>query len=474
MIKQTKNLIYLILPILCISLFVTEDAFAQKNELKESFRTAKDHTLNGEYRQAIMIYDEILKNQPENIQALKMKGLSLNNLNEHTSALKQYHKALRIDPNDSTVLTAMGVSFGSLGEYQEASIYFNKAKQEKPNSEVIKNYMEFIKEFVSKYPYKPTSKTVGFTDDQGNLPKWIEDATKWWIIDKITDEEFFNVLEYMIKEKMVKVPNEQIIENMNELKSMSSIKKDLDIWGKEQLSNRIFFKNVQWLIDNKLIDGNVKKTQQDLEYEDFLLNKYLRDIENNMVKERRYIEFPNPSEEVIKKFLRDKNKWNYDQQVQSSSSHFPDPTYQIVNETYIITYKAFVNDQPIGLPLNHVNTLNNSFQFWGQQELKVREFDARMKFEIINEKSEANVWITWVVRNIGEGVLGHAHLGKGVVEVALGDFNCDGKFQLYDIKTLETIMTHELGHTLGLPHTNDRNNIMYPSMTPSYAYCIVD
>ena len=55
----------------------------------------------------------------------------------------------------------------------------------------------------------------------------------------------------MIKEKMVKVPNEQIIENINELKSMSSIKKDLEIWGKEQLSNRIFFKNVQWLIDNK-------------------------------------------------------------------------------------------------------------------------------------------------------------------------------------------------------------------------------
>ena len=28
-------------------------------------------------------------------------------------------------------------------------------------------------------------------------------------------------------------------------------------------------------------------------------------------------------------------------------------------------------------------------------------------------------------------------LGKGVVEVALGDYNCDGKFQLYDVKTLE-------------------------------------
>ena len=30
-----------------------------------------------------------------------------------------------------------------------------------------------------------------------------------------------------------------------------------------------------------------------------------------------------------------------------------------------------------------------------------------------NEKQEASVWITWVIRNLGDGVLGHAHLGKG-------------------------------------------------------------
>jgi tetratricopeptide (TPR) repeat protein len=473
-VKQLKNLIYFILPILLISLFLTDNVFAEKDELKEAFRAAKEHTLNGEYKQAIVIYDEILKNQPDNISALKNKGLSLNNLDEHTSALKQYHKAFQIDPNDITLLTAMGVSFGSLGEYQEALIYFSKAKKEDPTSEVIKNYMKFIKEFVSKYPYKPTSKTEGFLNDQGNLPKWIIYSTNWWTKDKITDEEFFKTIEYMVGEKMIKIPKEKIIENVNELKMMSSIKKELQIWSEESSSNRIFFKNIQWLINNNLIDGTVEKTQEDIDYENFLFKKYLRNIENNMVKERRYIEFPNPSEEVIKKFLRDKNRWNYEQQVTASSSHFPDPTYEIVNGTYNIKYKAFVNAQPIGLPLDHVNTLKNSFQFWGEQKLKVKEFDAKMNFEIINKKQDANVWITWVVRDIGEGVLGHAHLGKGVVEVALGDYNCDGKFQLYDVKTLETIMTHELGHTVGLPHTNDKNNIMYPSMTPSYAYCVID
>jgi len=98
---------------------------------------------------------------------------------------------------------------------------------------------------------------------------------------------------------------------------------------------------------------------------------------------------------------------------------------------------------------------------------------AKMKFEIINKKYEANVWVTWVIRDIGEGVLGHAHLGKGVVEVTLGDYNCDGSFQLYDVKSVEDIMTHELGHSIGLHHVEEQDNIMNPSLSPSYAYCLL-
>ncbi len=127
----------------------------------------------------------------------------------------------------------------------------------------------------------------------------------------------------------------------------------------------------------------------------------------------------------------------------------------------------------MGLPLDHVGTLMNSFSFWEQQNLSTNNQEAKMKFEITNLKHEANVWITWVVRDIGEGVLGHAHLGKGVVEVTLGDYNCDGSFQLYDMNSVETIMTHELGHSIGLKHVEERENIMYPSFTPSYAYCLL-
>jgi len=100
--------------------------------------------------------------------------------------------------------------------------------------------------------------------------------------------------------------------------------------------------------------------------------------------------------------------------------------------------------------------------------------NARIEFSYTNLKYEANVWVTWVVRDLGEGVLGHAHLGKGVVEVTLGDYSCDGSFQLYDVESVKTIMTHELGHSIGLEHSNRTNSIMYPSFNPMYAYCLLN
>jgi len=90
-------------------------------------------------------------------------------------------------------------------------------------------------------------------------------------------------------------------------------------------------------------------------------------------------------------------------------------------------------------------------------------------------KIEANVWVTWVVRNMGEDVLGHATLGKGVVEVAIGSYGCDGSFQLFGVDTVEYVMTHELGHSIGLNHATNPENIMYPSISNTdYAYCLLN
>ena len=276
-------------------------------------------------------------------------------------------------------------------------------------------------------------------------------------------------MKYLIERGIVKIPQTDSFEPG---KNIGEVRISLSKWSQNEASDEEFFKNTQWLIENKFID--IKKTQEDIEYEEYLFEKYLKEIIRNIDKEKRYIEFSNPSQDVIKKFLRDYAKWNFEQQVQMSSKSFPDPTYKIIDEVYLIKYKVYINDQPVGLPLDHVGTLEKSFEFWESKELEANNQKAKMEFEVTKSKVDANVWVTWVVRDMGQGVLGHAHLGKGVVEVALGDYNCGGNFQLYDVNSVEYVMTHELGHSIGLLHTNDKENIMYPTYTPSYAYCLLN
>ena len=62
---------------------------------------------------------------------------------------------------------------------------------------------------------------------------------------------------------------------------------------------------------------------------------------------------------------------------------------------------------------------------------------AIIKFELTNLRSDASAWVTWVVRDLGENVLGHATIdpigrtiGQGIVEVALGGYGCDGSFSV--------------------------------------------
>lgn len=465
--------------VVLISLTITsESAFAQTEKDPEiRFNLAKEYFVNGEYKQAIVIYDEILEIAPNNISTLKMKGIAQSNLDEHSSSLKQFFKVLQHKPNDIISLTGMGVGFGNLGEYQESIAYFEKASIEKPDSVIINNYKDFINNVILKYPYTATEKPEQTKPIQiTSIPEWVRPIAKWWSDGDIEDSEFNSALMYLIENKIIQIPPIDTLSQSNE-KIPEWIKTNAGWWADKQLEDKEFVSGIQYLIEKGIIQIKIEtqpeKSQKELDHEFYLFEKYLREISNNILKEKRYIEYPNPSQDVIKKFLRDYIKWNFEEEVKNASSKFPDPTYQIDDGTYIINYKVFINDQPTGLPLNHVSTLENSFSFWEKQELTSDNQSAKIKFTITNLKHEANVWITWVVRDIGEGVLGHAHIGKGVVEVTLGDYNCDGSFQLYDVNSVETIMTHELGHSIGLKHVSEKSNIMYPSLTPSYAYCLL-
>lgn len=461
----------ILLPISLASAQTADDA-------AELFDEAKTPFSNGDYQTAIGIYDEILEFLPENTSTLKMKGIALSNSGYHVESLKQFYKIHQNDKSDVLALIGLGVGFGNLGEYQESRSYFEKALEKDPNNIVVQNYLNFVNSVLGKYPYSPTEKPSELTSSESTqIPDWVRPIAKWWAEGLIDDSEFVDAIGFLVSKKIMEIPEvAQGVESKNGIPLW--IKDRSEWWADKQIEDSDFVSGIHYMIENGIVRVDIPidleeiNRQNSIEFAAF--KKYLNRISNNVADEKRYIEYPNPSNDVIKKFLRDYVKWNFEQEAQIASEKFPDPMYEVNYNTYTIFYKVFVNEQPSGLPLDHVSTLNDSFVFWEEQDLSVNGQKAHVKFEITSLKHEANVWVTWVVRDLGAGVLGHAHLGKGIVEVALGDYSCDGSFQLYDVTTVKKIMTHELGHSIGLQHVTDSTNIMYPSMEPKYAYCLLN
>jgi len=447
------------------------------------FEKANEHFMNGEYHEAIEIYDKILTISPTNAKTSLMKGIALDNLERHKASILEFYKVNQQEPENITALIGLGVGFGNYGEYKQALAYFEQAYELAPNNHVVKNYYEFATKTAKKYPYNEAEKPEVFTlNIPQTVPAWIKNTAGWWATDKIPDEEFVKSLQFLIENQIITIESSSKTESS--LESIPSwIKNTAGWWATDKIPDEEFLKGINFLIDNGLliidlpeVQGMSEEKKKIDDRNQWEFSRYLDRIENIVNKDKRYIEYPNPSNDVIKKFLRDYVKWNYDQQIEIGNQGFPNPEYVLIDDVYHLEYKIYVNDQPAALPLDHVSTLTNSFKMWEDMEFNASDGKAvKINFVTTPTKTNANLWVTWVVRDLGEGVLGHANLGKGIVEVALGGYGCDGNFQLFHVNTVEYIMTHELGHGIGLKHSKDPNSIMYPSMkSTQYAYCMLD
>ena len=404
------------------------------DDVSELYNTANKHLQNGELREAIAVYDEILVIEPENTDTMLMKGIALSNLDRHKQSMKEFYKVLEKEPNNISAMIGMGVGFGNFGEYKEAAKYFDDAYVIMPNDHVVKNYQDFAETVVKKYPYNEVEKPEFFEIKLvETVPAWVKNTAGWWASDQIEDAEFLTSMQFLIKNGLLVIE----LSDMEEMTDEERKTSDRNRWQ---------------------------------------FARYLDRIEKTVSEDKRYIEYPNPSNDVIKKFLRDYAQWNFEQQIKSGNTNFPNPNFVLIDEVYHVEYKIYINKQPPGLPLDHVGTLKNSFKYWEDKELTSNDGKpVKIHFVTTKSKTEANLWVTWVVRDIGENVLGHANLGKGVIDVALGGYGCDGNFQLFDVETVEIIMTHELGHGVGLKHSTNTESIMYPTIKEvKYAYCLLD
>ena len=490
--------IFLIVAVLLLNQVTISQAYAATDNITEMSEEAFTYFMNGEYTQAVAIYDQILEIMPTNSDSFIMKGVALSNLRLQTTlaaqdratiqydplelnkqSMLEFYKASQVDPYNIIALNGLGLGFGNFAEYEEAKKYWKDTLELEPNDSVAKNYLEYVEKIAKKYPVKSTIKPQYLLQlEENNIPYWIKNNAIWWSSGKIGDSDFIAGIQYLVENKIIKLSS-QITQKTSSNSIPPWIKNSAGWWANNLISDGEFLAGIQYLIENGIIivtnneDSEILKKELDRKAWNF--ERYLTKIQNDIRNEKRYIEYPNPSAEVIKKYWKDYQKWNLDQYLLMSKDALPDREITLIDNVYHLKYSVYPNQQPNGLPLDHVSTLQNSFDFWEELELTATDGKkAFVEFDIVNSRADANIWVTWVVRNLGDGVLGHANLGKGVVEVALGGYGCDGSFQLFSVETVQLIMTHELGHSLGLGHSENSDNIMYSSIPEvNYAYCLL-
>ncbi len=503
--SMIENTIKLFTIFLLTAVLFAGSAFAQDiDEYAKLLAEAQQPFLKGEYEKAIKIYDEMLKIYPTDSKIFEMKGVALSNLrlestlamqpqqnvsprdpsNLNKSSIIEFYKALEINPNSVLALNGMGLGFGNFGEYSEAEQYFKKSLDIEADNQVTQNYLISLEKLEKKYSlniFENPTKKPDFLQklEERTIPYWVKNNAGWWSEDKISDADFITGIEYLIKNKIISISSQNNKENSLDV-IPAWIKNNAGWWSTGKISDEDFLSGIKYLIEISIIKvnapANSELVQKELERKAWNFEQYLKNIQNDIKNQNRYVENINPSEYVIIKYWKDYHKWNLTQFL-NRPDIFPDRSVRIDPETdgYVIEYKVYINEQPAGLPIDHVSTLENSFSFWEKYEFNTSDGKkAVVNFDTTNLRGEANVWVTWVVRNLGEGVLGHANFGKGVIEVAIGSYGCDGSFQLFDVDTVEYIMTHELGHSIGLNHSTNTDAIMYPAISyVGYAYCLL-
>ena len=79
-----------------------------------------------------------------------------------------------------------------------------------------------------------------------NVPGWVKNTAGWWADDKISEEEFVNAIEFLVKENIIEVNVSQTSETTQDVPEW--VKNTAGWWANNQISDDDFVNSIQYLI----------------------------------------------------------------------------------------------------------------------------------------------------------------------------------------------------------------------------------
>jgi tetratricopeptide (TPR) repeat protein len=102
-------------------------------KIDEVFKSAIEHHKAGNLQQAEHIYKKILKDHPDNADALHFLGIIYYQLGNYDHAIEYFKKALQFNPANADAHYNLGITFQEKGQIDEAIMCFQKTTDLDPN-----------------------------------------------------------------------------------------------------------------------------------------------------------------------------------------------------------------------------------------------------------------------------------------------------------------------------------------------------
>ena len=85
------------------------------------------------------------------------------------------------------------------------------------------------------------------------IPDWIKSTAKWWSTSAITDSDFVNSIQYLIKERIIVIPNVPESAQPTNQKIPAWVKTNAGWWADGKISDSDFVSGIQYLISNGIM-----------------------------------------------------------------------------------------------------------------------------------------------------------------------------------------------------------------------------